>query len=149
MNMIVKNLKQILFATISVLLFSSFASNPDHKGQHQPITRTSKIENGSHVMETIILFDKHTSSDNVIGVCTTLAKENVQLTFDKLTIGRGLFGLLGKNRIRTMEGKIELPNGQSQKFQAGGPFGFRYVKIIYATNTENKSSIIEMIEIVD
>lgn len=145
----IKNLKQSYFAMVSVLLFSSFASNSDHKRQHQPITRTSKIENGRHITETTILFDKHTSRDNVISVCTTLAKENVQLTFDKLTIGRGLFGLLGKNRIRTMEGKIELTNGQSQKFQAGGTFGFRYVKIIYATNTEDKSSFIEMIEVVD
>jgi hypothetical protein len=101
------------------------------------------------VEKTVILLDGNTSREELIQTCSFLAKENVQLTFDKLTIGKSFLGLIGKQRIRIAEGMIKLANGSSQRFKAGGATGFRFIKIQYLNNILPESSQIEMIEIVD
>jgi len=101
------------------------------------------------VEKTVILLDGKTSREDLIHTCGFLANENVQLTFDKLIIGKSFLGLIGKKRIRIAEGKIKLSNGLSQSFKAGGATSFKYIKIQYSNIVAIKSAQIEMIEIND
>lgn len=134
-----KNL--FLFTTVGILLLCSFIYKSNDEQLPKPITRTSAVVNGNRIIRTVILLDKSTSREELISTCKFLAHENVQLTFDKLEIGR--------NRIRTAQGNIKLPNGQSQNFKAGGVLSFKFIKIQYSNTIETKSSQIDMIEIVD
>lgn len=141
--------KLFLFTCGCVFFLSSFISAPSNETQPKTITRTSILVNGRKVEKTVILLDGSTSQEDLIRTCSFLAQENVQLTFDKLTIGKSFLGLIGKQRIRAAEGKVRLANGSSQSFKAGGPTSFKYLKIQYSTNQSIESSQIEMIEIID
>ena len=138
-----------LLVLASLFLFSSFTSGSKDDKQPKTITKMVSVINGNQVERTIVLFDGNTSKEDVINTCNFLSHENVQLTFDKLTIGKSFLGLAGKTRIRIAEGKINLPNGSSQSFKAGGATSFRFIKIQYTNNLATKSAQIEMIEIID
>ncbi len=75
-------------------------SEASDEKQPKTITRTSTLVGGTKVEKSIILLDGSTSREDVIHTCSFLAQEDVQLTFDKLTIGKSFLGLLGKQRIR-------------------------------------------------
>jgi hypothetical protein len=141
--------KFVLFTLTCLILLSSFTSKPGDEKLPKTITRVSTLVEGKNVEKTVILLDGNTSREELIQTCNFLAKENVQLTFDKLTIGKSFLGLIGKQRIRIAEGMIKLANGSSQRFKAGGATGFRFIKIQYLNNILPESSQIEMIEIVD
>ncbi|HZH36276.1 MAG TPA: hypothetical protein VEX65_03320 [Flavisolibacter sp.] len=141
--------KFVLFTLACLIFLSSFMSKPGDEKLPKTITRISTLVEGKNVEKTVILLDGNTSREELIQTCNFLAKENVQLTFDKLTIGKSFLGLIGKQRIRIAEGMIKLANGSSQRFKAGGATGFRFIKIQYLTNILPESSQIEMIEIVD
>jgi hypothetical protein len=132
-----------------VFSLSSFISKPNDEKQPKTITRTSTLVDGKKVEKTVILLDGNTSREDLIHTCSFLAQENVQLTFDKLTIGKRFLGIVGKQRIRMAEGKIKLANGSSQRFKAGGATSFKFIKIEYTNNLSMESSQIEMIEIID
>ncbi len=141
--------KILLFALTSVLFLSSFITRINNEKQPNTITRSLTVINGNEVEKTLILFDGNTSREDVIHTCGFLAHENVQLTFDKLIIGKSFLGIIGKKRIRIAEGKITLYNGLSQTFKAGGATSFKFIKIQYSINTVNKLPQIEMVEIID
>jgi hypothetical protein len=137
-----------LLLAASMILLSSFDTKLDENQLPKPITRTSTMIDGKTVEKTVIVLDGTTSREDVIHTCNFLAQEKVLLTFDKLSIGKSFLGVLGKQRIRMVEGMIQLPNGTSQPFKAGGINSFRRIKIQY-TNSTSSASRIEMIEIVD
>jgi hypothetical protein len=141
--------KLFLAAFGFIIFLSSFISKPVDEKQPKTITRTSSLVNGKEVETTLIKLDRNTSREDLIHTCNFLAKENVQLTFDKLTIGKSFLGLVGKQRIRIAEGEIKLPNGSSQRFKAGGITSFRFLKIQYSNNAATESSQIEMIETIN
>ncbi|MEM8968077.1 MAG: hypothetical protein AAGE93_16780 [Bacteroidota bacterium] len=115
-----------------------------------PITRTSKINTtGDEIITTMVLLDKTTSREDLIHTCRFLADEDVLLTFDSLNIRKAFLGIFGKKRIVQATGKIELPNGISEAFQAGGTISFHSIKITYSQNTKNNSFAINMVEIID
>ena len=143
-----KNKLLFLFAFGSIFFLSSFNDKSKDEKRPDTITRTLSFINGDQVEKTIILIDGNTSREDLIHTCAFLAQENVQLTFEKIIIGRSFLGLVGKNRIRIADGKIELSNGLSQSFKAGGATSFKFIKIQYS-NTLTAKSKIEMIEIVD
>ena len=139
--------KFFFFAFACVLFFSSFISKPADENKPKTITKSATLVDGKKVEKTIILLDGSTSREDLIHTCNYLAQENVQLTFEKLTIGRSFLGLVGKQRIRIAEGKIQLPNGASQSFKGGGVTSFKSIKIQYSNNLSKAASTIEMIEI--
>lgn len=142
--------KKFAFFSLGFLIvLSSFASGPANEKLPKTITKITTLIDGKKVDKTVILLDGSTSREDLIHTCNFLAKENVQLTFDKLSIGKSFMGLLGKQRIRMAEGMIKLSNGSSQRFKAGGATSFRSIKIQYLSNPLPESSQIEMIEIVD
>ena len=143
-------LNKLSLLSIGCLLFlCSFIAIPNNDKQPKTITRSTELVNGKEVQKTIIVLDKTTSREDLIHTCSYLAQENVQLTFDKLTIGKSFGGLVGKSRLRIAEGQIKLPNGSTQQFKAGGITSFKSIKIQYASNVNNTPSNIEMIEIID
>lgn len=141
--------KFFFFAFGFVFFFSSFFSIPNNEKQPKTVTKTSTLIDGKKVETTVVLLDGNTSREDLIQTCNFLAKEQVQLTFDKLTIGKSFLGLIGKQRIRIAEGKIKLLNGSSQNFKAGGATSFKFIKIQYSNNVSVNVSQIEMIEIID
>ena len=138
-----------LLALISMLFLHSFNYKFSHEKLPGTITKTSILIEGNQLERTVIKLDKNTSREDLISTCSFLAKENVQVTFDKLIIGKSFLGLIGKQRIRIAEGKIQLSNGVSQNFKAGGITNFKFLKIQYLNSVATKYIIIEMIEIVD
>jgi len=122
---------------------------PNDEKQPNTIPRTSMFINGTKVEKTVILLDGKTSREDLVHTCNFLAHEYVQLTFDKLIIGKSFLGLIGKNRIRIAEGKIKLSNGLSESFKAGGATSFKLIKIQYSNNETKQSSQIDIIEIID
>ena len=142
--------RPFVFISLGLLIvLSSFASSLPNEFLPKTITRNATLVDGKKVERTVILLDGSTSREDVIQTCNFLAKENVQLNFDKLSIGKSFLGLFGKQRLQIVEGKITLPNGASQSFKAGGPASFKFLKIQYVSNPVPESSQIEMIEIVD
>ena len=141
--------KLLLFAFGCVFFLSSFVSTGTHEKHPNTITRVSNLVDGKKIETTIILLDGTTSREDLIATCSFLAKENVQLTFDKLAIGRSFLGIIGKQRIRIAEGQVRLPDGSSQSFKAGGIASFRSIKIQYSSDASSHSSKIQMIEIID
>jgi hypothetical protein len=127
---------------------SSFVNPFSDSSQPKTITRTTSLVNGKEIEKTIILLDGTTSREDLIKTCNFLAQENVQLTFDKLSIGKSFLGLVGRSRIRIAEGQIKLADGSLQEFKAGGPFSFKYIKIQYTNDVALNTSQIEMIEII-
>jgi hypothetical protein len=146
--MIIKKRIFALFSLGLLIVLSSFTSNPASENLPKTITKTTTFIDGKKVEKTVILLDGSTSREDIIHTCNFLAKENVQLTFDKLSIGKSFLGLIGKQRIRIAEGIIKLSNGSSQKFKAGGATSFRFIKIQYSSYPLPELSRIEMIEIV-
>lgn len=132
--------------SLCLVLLTSFGSRPNNDSLPKTLTRTSALVDGRIVETTVILLDGNTSREELIYTCNFLAKENVQLIFDKLSIGRSFLGLVGKQRIRVAEGMIQLPNGKSQRFKAGGITSFRYLKIQYVKSEAPEQSRIEMVE---
>ncbi|HVG40262.1 MAG TPA: hypothetical protein VM888_01525 [Chitinophagaceae bacterium] len=141
--------KLFLFFCGCVFFLSSFITKPNDEKQPKTITRTTMLVNGKEVKKTIILLDGNTSREDLIYTCNFLANEKVQLTFNKLAIGKSFLGLIGKQRIRIAEGKIELPDGSSSSFKAGGATSFKFIKIQYLSKVSAESSQLEMIEIID
>ena len=139
----------VMFSLVLSILLSSFASAANNEKLPKTITRSTSIIDGMKVEKTLIVLDGNTSREDLIHTCNYLAKENVQLTFEKLSIGKSFIGLIGKQRIRIAQGMIKLSNGSSQKFKAGGAMSFRSLKIQYTSSSLPESSQIEMIEIVD
>jgi hypothetical protein len=105
--------------------------------------------NGVTLQHTIIEFNKSTSREDVIETCAFLSKENVQLTFEELTIGKSLFGIMGKTRIKRAKGKIQLSDGSTQFFKVGGISNFKFLKIQYSIDLNTNVSMIGMIEKID
>jgi hypothetical protein len=138
---------KLFISLVLFILLTSFI--PIAKGLPNTIQRTTSIMDGVTIEKTVIEFDKTTSRDDVISTCTFLSKENVQLTFDKLIIGKSFFGVIGKSRIRIAEGKIRLSDGTTQSFKVGGLTNFRSLKIQYSTNLQSKKNRIDMIERID
>ncbi len=139
----------LLFALGLLITLTSFSFIRDNDKMPGTITRTTEVLDGNKVERTVILLDGTTSREELIHTCNFLAAEKVQLTFDRLVIGKSLLGLVGKSRIRIAEGKIELPDGSSENFKAGGVTSFKSIRIQYSSNDKTKSPIIEMIEIID
>jgi hypothetical protein len=130
-----------------VIVLCSFVSFPNDGALPRTMTRTSTLIDGREVQRTTILFDKNTSREDVINTCNYLQRENIYLTFDKLSIGPSFLGVIGRQRINLLEGKIQLPDGSSKRFEAGGKLSFRYLKLQFTTSAN--ASRIEMIETVD
>jgi hypothetical protein len=141
---------KFVFVLLGLSIFlSSFTSGSESEKLPKTITKTKILVDGKKLERTVILFDGHTSREDIIHTCNFLAKENVQLTFDKLSIGKSFLGIIGKQRIRIAEGLIRLANGSSQRFKAGGFTSFKTIKIQYISTILPESSQIEMIEIFD
>lgn len=139
----------LLLIVFTALIFSSFTVKITEDKTPNTITRTTVWVDGKSIEKTLILFDGKTSREAVIHTCSYLAKENIQLTFDRLVIGKSVMGVVGKSRIRIASGKITFPNGSSQSFNVGGPLSFRSLKIQYATPDNSLSPTLEMIETFD
>ncbi len=135
---------------ISIISLSSFTVRKSGSAEHKTITRTiEKNSAGKEIIKTQIFFDKTTSREAVIDACSKLSKEQVQLTFDQLSIRKSFLGLLGKNRIAYAKGKLHLPNGLAERFEAGGTFNFRFIKLIYTQESQTGNYTLNMVEIVD
>jgi hypothetical protein len=106
------------------------------------------MENGRSVPIMIFYLDRHSTSQDVINACNWLAKQDVQLTFHELEVGR-LFGVIGKHRIRKISGEITLPNGETKKFSAGGWNAFRMLRIQFCLGKSAWGQRVEMIEVID
>ena len=142
-------ISKIFLSVLFILTLSSFKVQDSHEKTPRTISRTLTVVDGLEVEKTVVLIDGTTTSEDIIQTCTFLAKENVELTFDMLSIGKRFFGILGKNRIRKAEGKIKLPDNSSEKFKAGGLTNFKYIRIQYARIKVLNQTQIEMIEIID
>ena len=131
-------------------MLSSFAPSTFEKDNPAPITRsTSTNDTGEQVIQTEVLIDKTTTREDLIHACKFLAEEDVDLTFESLDIRKAFFGLLGKSRIAYAKGKVALPNGSSEEFEAGGPISFRSIKVTYSRNTTTSDYYINMVEVVE
>jgi hypothetical protein len=137
-----------LISITSIFILSSFRIQPSEEFP-KTISRNISSVNGNNIQRTVIELNGNTSREDIIQTCTFLAKEDVQLTFENLEIGKCFLGIMGKTRIRNAEGKIQLADGSSQNFKAGGAFGFRYLKIQYSKNLTTGSFQMEMIEKID
>ena len=133
----------LLFTLCSFTLIDLNVSFP------KTISRTTITENGMTFEKTIIEFNKNTSREDVIETCAFLSKENVELTFEKLTIGKSFLGIMGKTRIKSATGKIQLADGSTQSFKVGGISNFKSLKIQYSIDINTKKTKIEMIEKID
>lgn len=139
----------ILFLGTSFII-SSFVPSIFEGENPAPITRSINTNSlGEQLVQTEILIDKSTTREGLIHTCKFLAEEDVALTFESLDIRKAFFGLLGKSRIAYAKGKIELPNGSIEKFEAGGPISFRSIKITYSRNIETSDSYINMVEVIE
>lgn len=140
----------LTFILSTCLALSSFVLMGFSSENPASITRSTTIDvNGKEVVKTEILLDKTTTREDLIHACKFLAEEEVQLTFETLSIRKAFFGLVGKPRIAYAKGKIELPNGSIEQFEAGGAIGFQSIKITYSRNREANDYFIDMVEIVD
>lgn len=146
------NLKsKVLIQTLVIgfILNSLAFANTDTENPASIKRKTAIGENGKQIITTEILFDKTTLREDLIHTCNFLATEGVQLTFESLVIGKSFIGILGKKRISYAKGKIELPGGSVEKFEAGGAFSFRSVKISYSENEATGNYLINMVEVID
>ncbi len=117
---------------------------------HATLSRTIETNSeGQEVVRTQILLNRKTSRETLIAACISLGKEQVQLTFDSLVIRKSFLGLLGKPRITYAKGQIQLPNGSTETFEAGGIFNFKSVKIAYSQVSHTDQYYINTIEIID
>lgn len=105
--------------------------------------------NGKQILKTQIVINASTTREEIISGCRQLQNEGVSLTFDKLTIRRSLFGILGRSRVSYAKGKIEMPNGDHDIFEVGGTFNFRYLKIYYSQIKNSNDFTLEMVEIIE
>ena len=132
------------------LTLSSFVLTGFGNENPASITRSTTVGgNGKEVVKTEILLDKTTTREDLIHTCKFLAKEEVQLTFELLDIRKAFFGIVGKQRIAYAKGKIELPDGSVEQFEAGGAISFQSIKITYSKGEETNNYSINMVEIVD
>jgi hypothetical protein len=141
----------LLLAAISlVTIFSSFAVKKNWPANHKTTSKTVERNNeGKTVIKTQILLDRTTSREDLIAACSLLSKENVQLTFDLLQIRKSFLGVLGNSRIAYAKGQIQLPDGSVERFRAGGPFNFKFIRIIYFQDSQTNQYKISMVETVD
>lgn len=124
----------------ALIMLSSFVTSAFEGDHPAPIMRSTNINNiGEQVVQTEILIDKSTTREDLIHACKFLAEEDVELTFESLDIRKGFLGLLGKSRIAYAKGKIELPNGSIEEFEAGGLISFRSIKVTYSKNMETSN----------
>jgi hypothetical protein len=143
-------LKRFMALAGVIWLLSSFTISADKPGKHFPVVKTyEKDRAGNEIVKTQIILDKHTSRDALIETCSLLGSENVSLTFEELSIRKSFLGLAGKNRIAKLKGQIQLPNGKSAKFKAGGMFNFNVVRITYTQQKDTGEYIIQMVEVID
>ena len=139
----------LLLLGTSVVL-SSFMLPAFEKDIPAPITRSISANNsGEQIVQTEILIDKTTTREDLIHACKFLAEEDVNLTFESLDIRRAFFGLLGKPRIAYAKGKIALPNGSFEEFEAGGLISFRSIKVTYSRSKKTSDYYINMVEVVE
>ncbi|MBC7923696.1 MAG: hypothetical protein H7Z75_21685 [Ferruginibacter sp.] len=140
----------LMLAVVVLTTLSSFYIPHSKISDHKTITRTVESNNmGKEVIKTQVVLDGATSREDLIAACSSLAKENVQLTFKSVVIRRSFFGLLGKRRISYAKGSIQLPGGSSEEFEAGGFFNFKLIRITYTQVSKTDEYRIDMIEIVD
>lgn len=131
-------------------MLSSFTLTHVHREYPSPIIRSVAMgERGREVILTEILLDKSTSREDLIQACQFLAEEEVQLTFESLEIRKPFLGVLGSSRIAYARGKIALPTGVDEPFEAGGIMGFRSIKIIYSRDTQTNNYAINTVEIIE
>ena len=148
-------MNKLRIATLALVLsigltLSSFVLTGFSNENPASITRSTTIGgNGKEIVKTEILLDKTTTREDLIHACKFLAEEEVQLTFESLDIRKAFFGIVGKPRIAYAKGKIELPDGSVEQFEAGGPISFQSIKITYSMNKETNDYFINMVEIVD
>ncbi len=140
----------LVLTLVSFVTLSSFSVGEKSHAAHQTITKSSVINTaGQEIIKTQIILDKTTSREDLIAACSLLSKEQVQLTFDQLTIRKNFMGIWGNSRIAYAKGQIELPNKAIEKFEAGGAFNFKFIKITYSQVSQTDKYTIEMIETVD
>lgn len=139
--------KPLLMLTIvSVITLSSFSIRNNAFSDHKTVSRTvEKNQEGEEVIKTQIILNKTTSREALIAACSSLREENVELTFELVEIRK----ILGKPRIAYAKGKIQLPDGSSENFKAGGVFGFKFIRITYFQVTKTNQYRMGMVEIVD
>lgn len=140
-------MKPSLLLTFSMTLFLITLSTELVAKHKVPIlSQTIRSENGRQVRVTLIHFDKYTTNEDVIQVCSQLSQLKIKLTFNKLVFGKSVLGLVGRNRIKSLVGQIELADGTVQEFNAGGITNFRSVRIQLSQGITDR---IEMIETID
>lgn len=140
----------LIFMFIGSTLLSSFSLSEMNSVDHNTISRTiEKDIKGREIIKTEILLNRTTSREALIAACTSLGEEDVQLTFEALTIRKSFLGIMGKSRIAYAKGQIELPNGSSENFEAGGIFNFKSIKITHSQVDNTAEYVINMVEIVD
>ena len=134
----------------TLFMLSSFVSDPFEGENPAPITQSTNTNSiGEQLVQTEILIDKTTTREGLIHACKFLAEEDVELTFESLDIRKAFLGVLGKSRIAYAKGKIELPNGSIEEFEAGGPISFRSIKVTYSRNIETSDYYINMVEVIE
>ena len=135
---------------VGLIALSGFYVPNGKLSDHKTVTRTVEKDNaGKEVIKTQIILDKTTSREALIAACSSLSRENVQLTFKLLVIRKSFFGLLGRSRISYAKGTIQLPDGSSQEFEAGGTFNFRLIRITYTQVSKTSEYRIGMVETID
>jgi hypothetical protein len=144
------NLKSLLACICVVISLSSFSVYEKNPNKHFPVLKTYEQDKaGNTLIKTQITLDKHTSREGLIEACAFLAKENVSLTFEGVTIRKWFLGIAGKNRIGKLKGRISLPNGKFEEFKAGGAFNFTLVRIIFTQVKDTDKYTIQMVEVID
>lgn len=135
-----------LFLIFSCFSTFGYTSKPP---KQNTLTYSTREQNGRIIPIALFCLDRYTTTKEVISACTNLAQQNVQLSFDELAVGRSLFGVVGRERIRKVAGKITLPNGHSEAFAAGGLMSFRLLRIQFSVEGDSANQRIEMIEVID
>lgn len=148
-------MKPIFFKLLFIPLLINFGL-ADFKAYHNEPCSTGIIHrvidtgpDGRTIVKTTIVIDASTTREEIISGCQQLQLEGVSLTFDKLTIKKALFGIMGKPRISYAKGLIRVPGGKSEEFEVGGNLNFKFLKIYYSQVGNSGNISLDMVEIID
>ncbi len=139
----------LMLTLIGLMTFSSFSTRESKHATHAVITRTVERNQDKELIKTEIVLNGKTTREELIEACASLSKENVALTFDLLSIRKRVLGFFGKSRIAYAKGKIQLPDGSTEEFKAGGLFNFKYIRITYTQVANTNEYTINLVEVVD